>query len=198
MSSAVRPLLMCGPSGSGKSTLVKRMLEEFPDKFGFSVSHTTRKPRPGEQDGVHYHFTDPDSMRKAIDEGLFLENAVFTGNMYGTSKAAVQHISQQGKVCILDIDVQGVKQIKNTDLRPWSVFVKPPSMEELRRRLVNRKTESEESLQRRLDKAEEEIEYGTIPANFDVIIVNDDFDTAYEELRRFVIEKVLAKKNSNL
>lgn len=79
-----RPLVLCGPSGSGKSTLLKRLLEEFPDKFGFSVSHTTRKPRPGEKDGVHYHFTDLESMEAAVAQGDFIESAKFSGNMYGT------------------------------------------------------------------------------------------------------------------
>lgn len=79
-----RPLVLCGPSGSGKSTLLKRLLEEFPDRFGFSVSHTTRKPRPGEKDGIHYHFTDLESMEAAVAQGDFIENAKFSGNMYGT------------------------------------------------------------------------------------------------------------------
>lgn len=79
-----RPLVICGPSGTGKSTLLKQLLDEFPDKFGFSVSHTTRSPRPGEKDGVHYHFTTRDEMEKGVAEGEFIESAVFSGNMYGT------------------------------------------------------------------------------------------------------------------
>lgn len=79
-----RPLILCGPSGSGKSTLIKRLFNEFPDRFGFSVSHTTRCPRPGEVCGVHYHFTEKEEMQKAIDNGEFLETAIFSGNMYGT------------------------------------------------------------------------------------------------------------------
>lgn len=79
-----RPLVLCGPSGSGKSTLLKRLLKEFPDKFGFSVSHTTRSPRAGEKDGVHYHFTNKDNMIAAVQKGEFIETATFSGNMYGT------------------------------------------------------------------------------------------------------------------
>lgn len=94
----------------------------------------------------------------------------------------------------MDIDVQGVKQVKDADLNPWSVFVKPPSMESLRQRLIDRKTETEESLDRRLDRAEAEIEYGTTPGNFDLVIVNDDLDRAYAELRAFVVDKVLKNK----
>lgn len=80
----VRPLLVCGPSGSGKSSLLQKLLKKYSDNFGFSVSHTTRKPREGEEHGVHYHFTDKESMQKSIDNGEFIENAVFCGNMYGT------------------------------------------------------------------------------------------------------------------
>lgn len=92
----IRPLLLCGPSGSGKSTLVKKMLAEFPDRFGFSVSHTTRKPRPGEEHGKDYYFTDEETMKMDIEEGKFIESAVFSGNRYGTSKKAVEDIAKQG------------------------------------------------------------------------------------------------------
>lgn len=84
MQKGPRPLVLCGPSGSGKSTLLKRLLKEFPDKFGFSVSHTTRDPRPGEKEGVHYHFTNKDDMLSAVQRGAFIETACFSGNMYGT------------------------------------------------------------------------------------------------------------------
>lgn len=95
-----RPFVFFGPSGSGKSTLLKMMLQEFPNKFGFSVSHTTRKPRPGEKDGVHYYFTSWDKMKQEIDEGKFIENATYSGNHYGTSKTAVEAVQKQGKVFI--------------------------------------------------------------------------------------------------
>lgn len=155
-----RPLVFFGPSGSGKSTLLKKILEDFPDKFGFSVSHTTRKPRSGEQNGVHYFFTEWETMKKDIEEGKFIEHAVYSGNHYGTSRAAVEAVQKAGKVCVLDIDVQGVKQIRNTNLNPWYVFVKPPSLEVLERRLRDRNTESEESLAQRLKVAAQEMEYG--------------------------------------
>lgn len=98
-----RPLVLCGPSGVGKSTIIARITKEFPDAFGFSVSHTTRKPRPGETDGVSYFFTDKETMQKAIEDGEFIEHAEFSGNMYGTSKSAVHSVMEQGKICILDI-----------------------------------------------------------------------------------------------
>lgn len=186
-----RPLVFCGPSGSGKSTLLNKMMKEFPDSFGFSVSHTTRKPRPGEENGIHYHFTNVETMKADIENGKFIENAVFSGNMYGTSIAAVEAVQKEGKVCILDIDVQGVIQIKNTNLNPWLIFVKPPSLESLKQRLEDRKTETTESLALRLKVASSELKYGETPGNFDKVIVNEDLGQAYEELREFVVSNVL-------
>lgn len=155
-----RPLVLAGPSGSGKSTLLKKLLQDYPDKFGFSVSHTTRKPRPGEKDGKDYHFTDRETMQAEISDGKFIESAEYSGNMYGTSKQAVEDVQKQGKVCVLDIDLQGVRQIRKTDLKPLCIFIKPPSLEELETRLRARNTESEESLKSRLKIAADEIDYG--------------------------------------
>ncbi|GBP22045.1 Guanylate kinase [Eumeta japonica] len=185
-----RPLVLCGPSGSGKSTLLKRLLKDFPDRYGFSVSHTTRKPRPGEKDGVHYYFTEKETMLQAIEKGDFIETATFSGNMYGTSKRAIEEVRRTGKVCVLDIDVEGVKQMKATDLNPLLVFVMPPSIEELERRLRTRNTENEEALKKRLEVARREIEYGQEPGNFHIIIMNDNLDKAYVELREFIEENV--------
>ena len=98
-----RPLVLCGPSGVGKSTIVAKITKEFPKAFGFSVSHTTRQPREGEVDGVSYHYVDTTSMQESIDNDEFIETAVFSGNMYGTSKAAVKTVMDEGKICILDI-----------------------------------------------------------------------------------------------
>ncbi|CAH0724780.1 unnamed protein product, partial [Brenthis ino] len=185
-----RPLVLCGPSGSGKSTLLKRLLKEFPDKFGFSISHTTRGPRPGEKDGVHYHFTSKDKMLAAIEKGEFIESATFSGNMYGTSKRAVEDVRRTGKTCTLDIDIEGVKQIKHTDLDPLLVFIMPPSIEELERRLRTRNTEQEDALKKRLEVACREIEYGQEPGNFHIIIINDNLDKAYTELREFISQNL--------
>ncbi|XP_050666310.1 guanylate kinase isoform X1 [Leptidea sinapis] len=183
-----RPLVLCGPSGSGKSTLQKRLLKDFPDKFGFSVSHTTRSPRAGEKDGVHYHFTTKEDMLTAIENGEFIETATFSGNMYGTSKKAVEEVRRTGRICVLDIEIEGVKQIKQTDLDPLLVFIMPPSIEELERRLRKRDTEDEEALQKRLETARCEIEYGNVPGNFHIIILNDRLNKAYEELREFILQ----------
>ncbi|KAF7993829.1 hypothetical protein HCN44_011098 [Aphidius gifuensis] len=190
-----RPLVLCGPSGSGKSTLIKKMFDEFPDEFGFSISHTTRQPRPGEIDGKHYYFTTKEKMKDQIDRGEFIESAVFSNNMYGTSKKAVEDVTNLGKICVLDIDMQGVKKIKNTNLDPLFVFIKPPSIEELERRLIARKTETEESLKHRLSIAVEEMKYGETPGNFHMVIVNDNFTEAYNDLKEFVLEELKRFKN---
>ncbi|XP_029680600.1 guanylate kinase isoform X4 [Formica exsecta] len=182
-----RPLVLCGPSGSGKSTLIKRLFDEFPDTFKFSVSHTTRMPRPGEEDGTHYHFTNKEKMQEQIKNGEFIESATFSGNLYGTSKQAVEEVQRLGKICVLDIDIQGVKQIKCTHLNPLYIFIKPPSVLELERRLKARNTETEESLQRRLTIAKTELEYGETPGNFDIIIENDNLENTYENLRNFIL-----------
>lgn len=155
-----RPLVICGPSGSGKSTLLKRLMDEFPDTFGFSVSHTTRKPRPGEEHGVHYFYVSREELQRGIKAGEFLETAEFSGNLYGTSIAAVEQVQAKGKVCVLDIEIEGVKQIKNSHLDGLYVFIEPPSIDELERRLRGRQTETPESLQMRLDTARREIVYG--------------------------------------
>jgi len=183
------PLVLCGPSGAGKSTLLKKMLEKYRQHFGFSVSHTTRKPRSGEEDGKAYHFVSKEVMEAAVAGGELIEHAVFAGNMYGTSKAAVETVRSKGLICILDIDVQGVISIKKTELNPNYVFVKPPSLHELEVRLKARGTETEDSLQRRLDAAKIDLEYGETPGNFDLVITNDDLNVAYETLEEFIQKK---------
>ncbi|GJQ79407.1 hypothetical protein Trydic_g16266 [Trypoxylus dichotomus] len=193
-----RPLILCGPSGSGKSTLLGKLMKEYPNRFGFSVSHTTRNPRPGEFNGKHYHFTTRESMLDAIKNGEFIENAEFSGNIYGTSKKAVENVLSDGKVCVLDIDVQGVKQVRNTDLNPWYVFLKPPSLEELEKRLRARKTETDASLKLRLDVASKEIEYGVQPGNFDLVVINDDLEHAYAQLKEFMDKNGILDTDSTL
>jgi len=187
-----RPMILCGPSGSGKTSLMRKLTDEFKDAFGFSVSHTTRNPRPGEKDGKDYHFVSRETFEKLVDDGAFLEHAIFSGNMYGTSRAAVENVRDHGKICILDIDVQGVKAIKKTDLHPHYIFVKPQKIEDLENRLRGRKTETEESLKKRLAVAASEIEYGTTPGNFDIVIENHIIEDAYSELRQFLLPHINA------
>ena len=192
-----KPLVICGPSGVGKSTIIKRLTDEFPGLFGFSVSHTTRQPRNGEVDGVNYNYVSREDFVSCKERGEFIETAEFSGNMYGTSKMAIQSIQEKGQICILDIEMQGVIQIKNIpELDPHYVFIQPPSIQELERRLKERQTETEESLKKRLITAKFELEYGADPKNFDLIIVNDDVDVASKELRSFMIGHIEKLKQS--
>mmetsp|Transcript_15130 Transcript_15130/g.20608 ORF Transcript_15130/g.20608 Transcript_15130/m.20608 type:complete len:414 (-) Transcript_15130:177-1418(-) len=178
-----RPVVFCGPSGVGKGTLIEMLMKRFPnDQFGFSVSHTTRKPREGEKDGVHYNFSTVETMKKEIDEGKFIEHAEVHGNYYGTSVAAVEKVQSAGKICILDIDVQGARSVKKSSLKPFYLFVSPPSMEELERRLRGRGTESEVSIKRRLKNASEEMKYGSEAGNFDRVFVNGNLEATFEDV----------------
>eukprot|EP00095_Tigriopus_kingsejongensis_P010962 maker-scaffold129_size324999-snap-gene-2.24 protein:Tk10962 transcript:maker-scaffold129_size324999-snap-gene-2.24-mRNA-1 annotation:"guanylate kinase-like" len=186
MSSSLRPVVLCGPSGSGKSTLMTKLMGEFPEKFGFSVSHTTRDPRPGEVDGVHYNFSTHSEMENMVADGDFLETAEFSGNLYGTSKEAVRKVLESGQICLLDIEIQGVESVKKSTLNPKYVFIKPPSLAILEERLRDRGTESESAIAKRLAKAAQEIEYGETLDNFDAVIVNTDVNEAYEELKSFL------------
>jgi len=178
-----RPIVVCGPSGVGKGTLLGKLLADFPNDYGFSVSHTTRAPRPGEQDGVHYHFVPKEEMEGMIARGEFVEYARVHTNIYGTSIAAVQAVSDKGKACLLDIDVQGAEIVKRTDLNARFIFIAPPSFEELERRLRGRGTETEDKIQVRLKTARVEMDYLTKPGFFDQVIVNNDLDKAFEEFK---------------
>ena len=137
----------------------------------FSISHTTRKPREGEQDGVHYNFTTVDAIKEEIEAGKFVEYAEVHGNYYGTSVAAVQTVQEQGKICLLDIDIQGAQNVKKSDLDALYIFISPPSMEELEKRLRGRGTEKEDAILRRLGNAQTEMDYGAGVGNFDCVLV---------------------------
>lgn len=184
--SRYKPLIICGPSGVGKGTIISKYLEERSgsDHFSFTVSHTTRAPRSGEVDGVHYHFTSSQQMRLAIEKGSFIEYAEVHGNIYGTSFEAMKDVEREGKNCLLDIDVQGVQSIKKNhpNLSANYIFVSPPSMEVLQKRLQDRGTETKESLEKRTANAAAEMAYGMENGNFDAILVNNDLDVACEDL----------------
>jgi len=184
-----RPIVLSGPSGTGKSTLLHKLMADFPNTFGFSVSHTTRQPRAGEQDGVQYHFATVDQFKKLIDEKKFIEWAQFGGNYYGTSIQAVEDVSKAGSICILDIDMQGVKSVKKTELAPQYIFIAPPSFEALKERLTKRGTETPESLEKRLAHSHAEIEFSKVPGAYDLVVVNDELDRAYAQLKGYIQEK---------
>lgn len=182
--------MLSGPSGAGKSTLLKRLLQEHGSVFGFSVSHTTRDPRPGEENGKDYYFVTREVMQRDIAAGDFIEHAEFSGNLYGTSKAAVRAVQAMNRICVLDVDLQGVRNIKKTDLRPIYIFVQPPSLDVLEQRLRQRNTETEESLAKRLAAARVDMESSKEQGLFDLVIINDNLDTAYRTLEEALSEEI--------
>ena len=184
-----KPVVFCGPSGVGKGTLIEMLMKRFPnDQFGFSVSHTTRKPREGEVDGQHYNFTSVEKIKQEIDDGKFVEYAEVHGNYYGTSVASVENVQKANRICVLDIDIQGVVEVKKSSLEPLYFFITPPSLEELEKRLRGRGTETEESIKKRLANSAKEMKYGHEAGNFDRIFVNADLKATFEELTSAVNE----------
>lgn len=177
-------VIISSPSGAGKSTLAKRLLEEFSD-IEFSVSYTTRKPRENEVDGVHYHFVDDATFDAMVAADAFVEWAHVHGNRYGTSRAAVESALVGGTDVVFDVDYQGGRSLSQQfPDDALKIFILPPSLEELERRLRGRATDSEEVIQRRLAKALEEIEHYNEYAHR---IVNEDLDAAYATLRALYI-----------
>jgi guanylate kinase len=172
-------LIVSSPSGAGKTTLCNRLREEFPE-LRFSVSHTTRRPRPGEVDGREYHFVEPATFEQMIQGASFAEWARVHGNLYGTSLKEIEIARATAKGVLFDIDYQGARQIKAAMPSAVGVFILPPSLAELERRLRGRGTEDEAATARRLHNAKGEIEHYGI---FDYVIVNDDIHRAYAELR---------------
>lgn len=175
-------LIVSSPSGAGKTTLCSRLRAEFPD-LRFSVSHTTRRPRPTEMDGREYHFADAATFEQMIRLSAFAEWARVHGHLYGTSLKEIEIARATSRGILFDIDHQGARQIRAALPEAVSVFILPPSMAELERRLRGRGTEDEQATLRRLQNARGEIEhYGF----FDYVIVNDEIERAYEQLRAVV------------
>jgi len=174
--------VVSGPSGGGKSTLIGRVLRDLPS-LSFSVSHTTREPRPSEADGVQYHFVTAGTFRRMVRAGRFVEWANVHGHLYGTSKAELLRRERRGDV-ILDIDVQGARQVRKKIPRAVLVFIMPPVFEELRRRLQKRQEDSPDDMERRLRHAAREVR---AYAEFDYIVVNDGLETAAAELESVIV-----------
>lgn len=176
-------LVLSAPSGTGKTTLARRLLAELPDAL-FSVSVTTRESRGREQHGVDYHFVGTATFQEKIERGEFVEWAEVHGHFYGSPQSVVDEARARRGVAIFDIDVQGGQAIKRKHPDTVLVFVLPPSMEELERRLRERGTDSDETIRRRMLAARSEIERGI--ATYDYIIINDDFERAYRDLHAVV------------
>jgi guanylate kinase len=183
-------LVISGPSGVGKGTLIHRLLEQYPDKFGFSVSHTTRDPRAGEVDGRHYHFVTTEKMEAMVANEEFLENCRVHGNMYGTSKASLADVTAQGKVAIIEMDVQGAQLLKTRqgNLHFHYMFVTAPNMEALEARIRHRGADTEEKIKIRLDTARGEYAFlAKSPDFFNTVLANEDVDEAYRSLVKLLI-----------
>jgi guanylate kinase len=173
-----RVFVITGPSGVGKGTLIRTLRERIPE-LELSVSATTRDPRPGEHDGVDYHFlTDADFQRRA-DAGEFVEHAVYSGRRYGTLRAELQRRTAAGHPVVLEIEVQGARQVRTTLPEAVQVFIAPPSLDALRARLVGRGTDDDEQVAARLRVAEQEL---AAQHEFGHVVVNDRLEDAVEEL----------------
>ena len=171
--------IVSAPSGAGKTSLLKALVEST-DRVCVSVSHTTRAPRPGETDGQHYHFVDTATFERMVAAGEFVEHARVFDNHYGTSAAAVMNELVAGRDVVLEIDWQGARQVRERFRDAVSVFILPPSVEELRRRLSARGQDAEEIVERRMRDALSELSHFD---EYDYLVVNDRFETALEDLR---------------
>ncbi|MDA0149363.1 guanylate kinase [Vibrio sp. LaRot3] len=176
--------IVSAPSGAGKSSLISAMLEKNPTyAMKVSVSHTTRGMRPGEQDGVHYHFVQKEHFEELIEKGEFLEYAEVFGNYYGTSRVWIEQMLEKGIDVFLDIDWQGARQIREQMPLAQSIFILPPSNGELERRLTARGQDSETVIAKRMAEAKSEISHYN---EYDYVIVNDDFDTALMDFKAII------------
>lgn len=181
--------ILAAPSGGGKSSLIKALLEKHADQnMQVSVSLTTRAPRPGEENGKHYHFVDVARFKQEIADGTLFEWAEVFGNYYGTSRTVIEQTLQQGIDVFLDIDWQGARQVKQQIPDASAIFILPPSEDELRKRLTGRGQDSQEVIEQRMAEARAEISHY---AEFDYLVVNDDFDHALADLERIVLTQRL-------
>ncbi|HUQ97380.1 MAG TPA: guanylate kinase [Chitinophagaceae bacterium] len=187
MASQSKLIIITAPSGAGKTSITRYLLNYFPDKLSFSISAATRPPRGAEKNGVDYYFMQPDEFKDKIQHDAFAEwEMVYEGKYYGTLKAELQRIWNSGKIPVLDIDVKGAihlqQQLPDSTL---SLFIEPPTIDELKRRLTGRGTENEDSLMARVNKAAYEISF---KHSFDHVIINENLDRACAEARAIVAQ----------
>ena len=178
-----KTFIISGPSGVGKSTVLRELFKDRDDLY-FSISATTREPREGEVDGVHYHFIDLKRFQELIEEDALLEYAEYVGNFYGTPKKFVDKAMNDGKDVILDIEVQGALQVSAKRPETVRIFIAPPSWEELERRLVSRGTDSEEKIQKRLVRAKAELQTADV---YDYFVINDSVERAVREINAIML-----------
>ena len=181
-----RIVVLSAPSGGGKTTIAKTVREQYPDRFGFSVSATTRKPRSGETEGVDYYFWKPDEFLKGVNHGMFLEHAQYGGELYGTLKSDVQQILDSGRHVLLDIEVRGAEQVRELDPNALTIFILPSDPRVLIRRLVERGSETPQQIQQRLERATYEIGQAT---EFHRWIRNDDLHEAVRAVVKAVEDR---------
>ena len=187
-------LIISGPSGSGKGTIVEQLKEK--EDFSVSISATTRAPRGVEQDGVHYFFRTKEEFQRMIDNQELLEWAEFCGNRYGTPRTYVTERMMQGQNVILEIEVQGALQVKKLYPEGILIFLVPPNLEELGRRLINRGTEDKETINRRIHRALEEMEF---VQEYDYVVINDTIDQATEDILSIVkAESMKCSRNKEI
>ena len=177
--------VVSAPSGTGKTTLCRAMVRIFPE-LHYSISYTTRPPRPGDADGRDYHFVSPEGFQEMIDRDEFAEWAEIYGYRYGTSRSLLERFSREGRDVILDLDGQGARQMRNKDLQGIFIFLLPPSWAELKRRLARRQTEGPKALKERLRMAKVEMAEARW---YDYVIINDEIKKAEEQLQAIILSE---------
>ncbi len=177
-------IILSSPSGAGKSTLSRRLLD-WDNSLSFSVSATTRAPRPGEENGIHYHFLNEETFKQHVTNSEMLEHAFVFGNFYGSPMGPVKEAIDEGRDVVFDIDWQGAQQIVNSALgaHTLTIFLLPPSIAELRRRLISRGQDSDDVISKRMQKSWDEISHW---GSYDYVLVNDDLDKTFERLKNIV------------
>lgn len=178
-----KPLVFVGPSGIGKGTIIKGLRKLYPERFAFSVSHTTRSPREGERDGIDYHFVTREQFEADLAAGKFLEHAEVHGNYYGTSYDAIRQVERSGKICILDVNVDGAIAIAHSRLKPFIILLAPSNFQMLERRLRKRGTEDEETIQKRLATSRTELQrFEENKELWNLIVINESYDKTMVEI----------------